>query len=219
MVDDVHVVWSDNLRAVGPVSLVAVVFLGVVRGGDVDAALTAEGADSVGKLGGGTEAVEKICLDAVGREDVGNDFSKFAGVVAHVVADGYGYLWQVGECLLEVVGKALSGGSYGVDVHTVCAGAHNAAQTACAEFEVAVESLDERGLVLGIEHLFHLGTGGLVVLVGEPYFGSLLALLKKFLVFHVEKLCICMCICYNAKLMIIVRPYKQIRVVFCINIF
>ena len=29
--------------------------------------------------------VEEIHLDAVGREDVGNDFGEFAAVVAHVV--------------------------------------------------------------------------------------------------------------------------------------
>ncbi len=42
MVDYVHVVRCDNLGAVAPISLISVVFLGVVRCCDVHAALAAE---------------------------------------------------------------------------------------------------------------------------------------------------------------------------------
>ena len=39
MIDYIGVVGSDNLRAVSPVGLIAVIFTGIVAGGDVDAAL------------------------------------------------------------------------------------------------------------------------------------------------------------------------------------
>ena len=45
VVDDVYIVGRYNLCAVGPVCLVAVVFLGVMGGGDVDSALASEVAD------------------------------------------------------------------------------------------------------------------------------------------------------------------------------
>ena len=78
VIDDVDVVGSDNLRAIFPISLVAVVFLGVVGGGDVHAALATEFADCERKFGSGTEVIEKIHLDAVGREYVCDYFGKFA---------------------------------------------------------------------------------------------------------------------------------------------
>ena len=54
--------------------------------GDINAALTAELADSERQLGSGTETVEEIDLDSVGREYVGDNFGKLARVVAHIVA-------------------------------------------------------------------------------------------------------------------------------------
>ena len=127
VVNDVDVVGSDNLSAVCPICFVAIVFLGVVGGSDVDTALTTEVTDGKRKLGSGTEAVEEVNLDSVGREDVGNDFSKLAAVVAHVVSNDNGNLGEVGKCFLEVVGESLSGCANGVYVHAVGTGTHDAA--------------------------------------------------------------------------------------------
>ncbi len=87
---------------------------------------------------------------------------------------GDGNLGEVLEGLFQIVGQALGGGAHGVDVHAVCAGAHNAAQTAGAEFKVLVEGFDKRGGVFGVEHLFYFGACGLVILVGKPYHGFFL---------------------------------------------
>ena len=142
--------------------------------------------DREGKLRRGAEAVKQVYLYAVGGENVGDDFGELAGVVAHVVAHGDGNLRHVGESLFEVVGQALGGGTHGVYVHAVSARAHYAAQAACSEFEVAVESLDEGGRILCLEHLFDLGAGGLVVVGGKPAHGALLDCFQQFfLVFHI----------------------------------
>ena len=77
----------------------------------------------------------------------------------------HGNLRHVGECFLEVVCKALGGSTHGVDVHTVGACTHDAAQTACAEFKVFVEAFNEQCGVFCLKHLLHFGACGFIVLV------------------------------------------------------
>ena len=187
VVDDVYVVRGDNLRAVSPVGLVAVVFLGVVGGSDVHAALAAEFTDGEGEFGGGAEVVEEEHLDTVSREDVGHDFGKFAGIVADVVSHGHLDFLEVCESLFQIVGQALGCGTDGIFVHAVCACAHDAAQTARAEFEVLVERLDEVGFIGIVEHSLDGGACFGVVTVAEPFLGFCCYLFQKFgLVIHVS---------------------------------
>ncbi len=185
--DYVYIVRSDKLCAVAPVSLVTVVFLGVVGSGDINAALTAELADSERQLGSGTETVEEIDLDSVGREYVGDNFGKLARVVAHIVAYDYRYLGLILESDLKIVGKPLCGGSYRIDVHTVCAGTHDTAQTAGTEFEVTIETVDKFGFVVGVKHATHLGTSFFIVTVGEPSLGFFGHHLDEVFIFHILK--------------------------------
>ena len=99
-----------------------------------------------------TAAVEEIYLDAVCRENVGGQFGELARVVAHIMANGHAYLRHFAEGVVEVVGQTLGGSAHGVDVHAVGAGAHYAAQTASAKFQVFVKGFYERGLVGCVEH-------------------------------------------------------------------
>ena len=92
----------------------------------------------------------------------------------------------VGKCLLEVIGQTLGSCAHGVDVHTVGTGTHDAAQAACAEFEVFIERLYQLGLVGSVEHTAHLGACSFVIRIGEPCLGLGCHLLDKFLVFHVD---------------------------------
>ena len=138
--------------------------------------------DGERELGGRTETVEEINLDAIGREDVGDNFGEFARIIADVVAYCYGNLRKVGEGFLQIVGKALRGGPYGIYVHAVGAGTHYAAQTARAEFEILVEAFNELSGILCFKHLFNLGAGSLVILVAQPKHGFLLNGFKKFLI-------------------------------------
>ena len=187
--DDVDIVGCDDLRAVAPVGLVAVVLLGVVAGRDVYATLAAEMADGIGQLGGGAEVLEEVDLDAVGREHVGYEFGELTGIVAHVVSYHDLDFGQVGEGLLQIVGETLRGGAYRVDVHAVGACAHDASQTARAEFEILVEALDKVGGVFSLEHRLDGGAGFCVIVFGEPKFGLGFNLFEEFsLFFHVCQL-------------------------------
>ncbi len=72
------------------------------------------------------------------------------------------------EILLQVVGKTLRSATHGVDVHAVAASAHNAAQTTRSKLQIAVERLNEFGLVLGLQHFAHLGFRLLVIAFAKP---------------------------------------------------
>ena len=169
LVDGLLVVGGNHLGTVVPVGLVAVVLLGVVRGGEDYTTLATQFANGKRYLGRGTQGVEQIDLDTVGREDVGSHLGKTAAVVAAVVTDSHLYLRKIGKCLLQVVGQALRGGTHGVDVHAVGTGTHDAAQTARTKFEILVEGLDEVGLIFVVEHGPHSGFGLLVIAVAQPY--------------------------------------------------
>ena len=184
MIDDIYVVGSDDLRSVLPVGLVAVVFLGIVGGRDIHAALASEMAYGERQLRSGAERVEQIHLYAVGRENVGHDLGKEARIVAHVMPHGHLDLRQILEILLEIVGESLCGGANGVDVHAVAAGAHDAAQSAGAEFKIAVEGVDQFGLVVGLKHAFHFLSGGFVISLAKPHLCLGFNLLEQFGIFH-----------------------------------
>ena len=139
--DRIAVVRGDHLGTIAPVSLIAVVLLGVVRGGDHHPTLAAQLADSEGDLWRRTEALEEIDLDAIGGEDLCRDAGEDIAIVAAVMADSYGDLRERGEFALEVVGQPLRRSPYRVAVHAIRAYAHNPTQPTGAELEVLVEGL------------------------------------------------------------------------------
>ncbi len=171
LLDDVAVVGGGHLGAVGPVGLVAVVLLGVVRGGDHHARVAFQLADGEAQLGGRAQRVEQVGGEAVRCEDVGHALGELARVVAAVVRHGHAD-GLAREVLLEVFGQALRGGAHRVGVHAVRACAHDAAQTARTEFQILVEALDELFHIV-IHQVFDLLPGLLVVLLAEPPFGFL----------------------------------------------
>ena len=164
--DDVLVVRGRHLRTISPVGLVAVVLLGVVRGGNNHARVTLELADREAQLGGRTQGVEEENREAVRGEDVGHTLGEHARVVAAVVADRHANL-LAREVLLQVVGQALRCSAHRVDIHAVGAHAHNAAQAAGTEFEVFVEALHEF-LHIVVDQILDLFFRLLVVVSVEP---------------------------------------------------
>ena len=125
--DCVAVMGSEHLCSVRPISLIAVVFLWVVRGGDHYATLAAKFTNSKGYLGRRTKALEEIDLDAVSREDLSGDACEDVAIITAVVSDSYRDLGEGSESLLEVVRQALCSGSDGVAVHAIGAYAHDSA--------------------------------------------------------------------------------------------
>ena len=125
--DRVAVMGSEHLCPVRPISLIAVVFLWVVRGGDHYAALAAKFTNSKGYLGRRTKALEEIDLDAVSREDLSGDACEDITIITAIMADNYRDFGEGSESLLEVVRQALCSGSDGVAVHAIGAYAHDSA--------------------------------------------------------------------------------------------
>ena len=129
----VAVMGSEHLCPVRPISLIAVVFLGVVRGGDHYAALAAKFTNSKGYLGRRTKALEEIDLDAVSREDLSGDACEDITIITAIMADNYRNFGEGSESLLEVVRQSLCSRPDGVAVHAVGAYAHDPTQTTRAE--------------------------------------------------------------------------------------
>ncbi len=185
LVDDALVVRREHLGAVVPIGLVAVILAGVVRGGDVDTSLTAQLTDGKRDLRRGTQALEEICLDAVGREDGCNGLCKHTAVVAVVVTYYDSEVVTSGECLQDIVGKTLGGHTNDILVHAVGAGTHDATQTARTELEVLIEGVDERCLVGIVQHCLYFLTCLLVKGRRKPFLSPCLALSNQLsIIFH-----------------------------------
>ena len=151
---NIGVVRCDNLRSIVPINLVAVVLFGVVRSGYNHAALAAQIADCEREFGCRTQRIKQIDFDSVCHEDSSGSLAEGAAVVAAVVSQRHLYLFA-SKLLEQIVAKALCGHPHGVDIHSVGASAHNSAQAACAEFQIAVERLNEFILIV-FHHIFHL---------------------------------------------------------------
>ena len=116
--DGVGVV-GGKLRAVGPVDLVAVVLLGVVAGGDIDACLTAVFPDGEAQFRGGPQGVENADVDAIGGADLGGGPGELHRVIAAVHADSHAPVLALLALGGDDVGKALSGPADHMDVHVM----------------------------------------------------------------------------------------------------
>ena len=138
-----------QLGAVLPVDLVAVVFLGVVAGGDVDARLTAVVPHREAQLGRGPQGVEDAHLDPGGGADLGGGPGELHAVEAAVHGDGHAPLLGLLALGADDVGEALGGVADHIDVHVVQAHGHGAPQPGGAELQGTVEpALDFLGIVL-----------------------------------------------------------------------
>ena len=174
--DDFLVHGRGDLSAVGPGDLVAVVFLGVVGGGDHNARHGAGLADGVTHFGRRTDIVEDIHVDSVGAHHVRGDAGKFLAVVPAVVRNHHGEPLPL-HVTEDVVGQALRRHPHRVLVHPVGAHAHNATQATGAEFQVLIEGILEAGRIFRTEgEDLHLGV--LVEIAVEP------ALCGFFVLFH-----------------------------------
>ena len=142
-------VVGRQLRAVLPIDLIAVVLLGVMAGGDVDARLAAVLPHGEAQLRCGTQRLEDAHMDAVGGAYLGGGPGKLHGVMAAVHADGHAPLPGVLALGADHVGKALGGPADDVHVHLVQAHLHGAPQSRRAELQRAVEPALDLLLVPG----------------------------------------------------------------------
>ena len=142
-------VLGRQLCAVLPVNLVAVVLLGVVAGGDIDARLAAVVTHGEAQLRSGTQGVKNPDLDAGGGADLGGGFGKLHAVETAVHGDSHATLLGLLALGADDVGEALSGVTDHIDVHVVQAHGHGAPQSGGAELQRTVEAaLNFLGIVL-----------------------------------------------------------------------
>ena len=126
--------FKRQLSAVFPICLIAVVFLGVMGSGYVNAGNGAEVTDGKRKNRGGTQGIKEINLDAVGGKHFCGYAREEVGVVTAVVCD---HNAAVSHAFFEdQVGKALCCVSNGVNVHGVHTCDHGAAKAARSESEI-----------------------------------------------------------------------------------
>ena len=175
---------SQYLCSVVPIGFVPVVFAGVVACRNVYSALRFEVSYGERALRCGAQIVEKINLYAVCREDISHSFGKQARVVATVVAHYYRDLLLVFKVHFKVIGKPLCSHSNGVDVHSVGACAHDAAQATRSELEVFIERLYKRVFVVAVQHVLDSLSCCFVESRSKPLSCFLFTLVNKFFVLH-----------------------------------
>ena len=128
-----------QLRAVLPIDLVAVILLGVVAGGDVDARLTAILPHGKAQLRRGPQGLEDPHMDAVGGAYLRGGAGKFHGMVAAVHADGHAAPLRVPALGADNIGKTLGGPADDVHVHLVQPHLHGAPQSGGTELQRTVK--------------------------------------------------------------------------------
>ena len=156
-------VMGGQLGAVLPVDLVAVVLLGVVAGGDVDARLAVILPHGEAQLRRGPQGLEDADVNAVGGADLCGGPGELHRVVAAVHADGHAPVLPLRPFGADDVGKTLGGPADDVDVHVVEAHVHGAPQSGGAKLQRPVEpAFDLLGVVFdGLQlGLFRLRQGG-----------------------------------------------------------
>ena len=128
-------VLRRQLRTVGPVDLVAVIFLRVVAGRDVQSGRRAVVLDGERQLRRRAQGVKNTHMDAVGRHDGRGLVRKALTVDAAVKADGDAARARTRALGLDDLRERLRGVTDDVDIHAAAAERHLTAQAGRAELE------------------------------------------------------------------------------------
>ncbi len=117
----------------------------------------------------------------VSRKNFGGGTGKVIGLYAAVTANGNAF----SSVILYIVGKTLRRLVHGVNVHSVCTRADNAAEPAGAEFKLAVEAVGD--LLLFPPYTFKLGFKiGVGRRVFKPEVIKLIDIHSKVLLFNFD---------------------------------
>ena len=147
LVDDLLIDRRCDLRSVGPVDLVAVIFLRIMRGRDHHAGDGSHPADRVAQFRRRTEIVEDEHMQAVGAEYVRCDLGELLGVVAAVIGNADADV-VAGRLFKNIVGQPLGRHADSIFVHPVGSDSHDASESSGAELQILVESILEPGRVV-----------------------------------------------------------------------
>ncbi len=141
--------FGSNLCTVFPVCLVAVILLGVVAGGDVDARLTAIFPHGKAQLRRGPQGRKNPHMDTVGGTYFRRGPGKLHGMMAAVHADGHAALLRLLALGTDDIGKALCGPADDVHVHLVQPHLHGAPQSGSTELQRTVKPALDLLLISG----------------------------------------------------------------------
>ena len=153
-----------HLAAVGAVGFVAVVFGGVVGGGDHDAGIRLVVPGGKGQGGDGHQRVVNPHPNAVGGQNAGGVSGEHVGIDAAVIGNGDQLAAALG---LDPVRQSLGGLPDNVNIHPVAARAQNAPQTGGAEFQRHSKALLDL-IVLSLDFPQLIGEGGIFQISAQP---------------------------------------------------
>ena len=139
---------AGDLAAVLPVDLVAVVILGIMGSGDVDAGNGAQAPDQVGQLGGRPQIREDIGFDPVGRQNARGQLAESLGEMPAVMGDDDALCGRFGALLQDIIRQSLGGSADHVGIHAVGAGLELSPQTGGAEGQLLVKAFFDLVLVV-----------------------------------------------------------------------
>ena len=129
---------GGELCAVFPICLVSVVFLRVVRSGNIDARYATKLAQSKGELGGGAKRIEQIYFDAICGKNRSRSFGKGLRIQTAIASDCH---TVIGATFAnDQIGKTLCSVCNGMNVHCIESGFHSAAQTGGSKRKSAREA-------------------------------------------------------------------------------
>ena len=148
--------FDGHLTAVRTIDLVAVVFGGVVGGGDHHARGRAEIAGGKGHGGHRGELWPEVNLHTVCSQHTRGHAREHIAFEAAVIADDGG---GGGKALCEIVRQPLRSLGDGIDVHTVAPCADHAAQASGSKGEVAVKCVLDGRFLHALESLQKLRIG------------------------------------------------------------
>ena len=181
LLDDILIVRCSDLCTIRPISLVTVVLLRIVRSRDNHTRMALELADGETQLGRRTQRVEQKDGKTVRCKDISHMLGKQTRIVAAVVTDGNANLFT-GEILFQIVSQSLRSSAYRIDIHTVAAHTHDAAQASRTEFEILIEALDELFHIV-IDQILDLLFRSVVIMTVQPRLGLFQDRLFQF-VYH-----------------------------------
>ena len=170
--DDALVVGWDNLTAIAPVHLVAIVLLGIVAGCDDDAGLTPQSSDGEAQLRGGPKGWKNVDAQAVSGQHLSRHPREFIALVPAVMGDGHRRRAFSLVRRQDVVRQALCRHGHHCGIHAVGARPHDPAHAPGAKGEVLVERLLQGTRVGIVQHGLYGVTGRRIMGRLGPHLGA-----------------------------------------------
>ena len=166
LLDDIDIVRRHQLATILPIHLVAIVLHGIVRCGNHNTCMTLQMAHGKREHRRGAQFIEKKDFDIICGKNLGRNSGKFGAMQTRIERNHHldGLFL---EAFQQIIGESLRCSTHRIFVHPVGSNAHDAAQTASSEFQIAVKSVRQcfGVLLLQTEHLISCFY---IIIIGKP---------------------------------------------------